>query len=228
MSKVIHLQHKRERLFMARNRKNNGSEGQSIIANMGLFWDRDKVRWKQPKEGLCGIRIGAKRDGKVDFWPQTGIYALYDMDYNLVYVGQAGFGDKTFIGNRLKAHTTDTLAGRWIKFSWFGLRKVTKEGKLGNRPEYRSGSLTWIGNVLEAMIIEVAEPPMNSQKGKFGPNVTRYIQPDKITYDEIADIDTEKHKEIIQKISKSHDKIMGELGKLKKAIRAKRRVIKVR
>ena len=98
---------------MARNKKRDS--GQQIIANMGLFWEKSKVRWKGNrsvgKGSLSGKWVREKKD-EVDFWEQTGIYALYDADYHLVYVGQAGFGDKSCIGSRLKHHCRDNLAGR--------------------------------------------------------------------------------------------------------------------
>ena len=107
-----------------------------IIANMGLFWHRDKVLWSGDRrvgpKRLLGVRAGAKRSGDVDFWRQVGVYALY-ADYRLVYVGQAGIGDTSSIGNRLKKHTTDDLADRWDMFSWFGLRKVKQNQALGAR-----------------------------------------------------------------------------------------------
>jgi len=154
-------------------------QGPKIIANMGLFWHRDKVLWSGdrrvgPKK-LLGVRASAKRSGEVDFWKQAGIYALY-ADYDLIYVGQAGLGDKSCIGNRLKSHTRDSLADRWDKFSWFGLRTVRKNQTLGAK--FQKAKATWsdVADVLEGILIEVAEPPQNSQKGRFGPGVQRYIQ----------------------------------------------------
>jgi len=162
-------------------RKKNYS-GQNIIRNMGLFWKRDQVRWKGNrgigKARLAGKRRAAKAKGEVDFWKQTGIYALY-ADYHLVYVGQAGLSDKSFIGTRLKQHLTDDLAGRWDMFSWFGLQ-VVREGdnKVGKRTKLSVSSRAHLANVLEGIIIEVAEPPMNSQGARFGKRVERYIQID--------------------------------------------------
>lgn len=156
--------------------------GQKIIANMGLFWRRDKVRWRGNRgigrARLAGKRQSAKKKGVVDFWKQTGIYALY-ADYHLVYVGQAGLSDLSCFGNRLKQHQTDDLAGRWDMFSWFGLQKVrSSDNKVGKRTKLSVSSRAHLANVLEGILIEVAEPPMNSQKGRFGRRVERYIQED--------------------------------------------------
>ena len=147
---------------------------------MGLFWNRKLVRWRGNRRVgqrcLLGLRKGAKRSGKVDFWQQAGIYALYTADYKLVYVGQAGLGDASCIGDRLHSHTRDDLAGRWDIFSWFGLRKVNQNNELGAKFQLAHSTQRMLANVLEGVLIEVAEPPMNSQKGRFGPSVIRYLQ----------------------------------------------------
>jgi hypothetical protein len=157
-------------------------QGQKIIANMGLFWSRNKVRWRGNAgigpARLAGTRRRAKSKGQVNFWPQTGIYALY-AEYRLVYVGQAGLSDKSCLGNRLKQHITDDLAGRWDMFSWFGLQKVrTSDNKVGARAKVNLSQRNHLANVLEGIIIEVAEPPMNNQSGRFGKNVELYLQVD--------------------------------------------------
>ena len=146
---------------------------------MGQFWRRNDVTWRGNRRigpaALLGVRAGAKRTGRVDFWRQVGIYALYAV-YHLVYVGQAGLGDQACIGTRLKQHTKNDLAGRWDMFSWFGLCKVNSNLTLGAR--FKIGRTTWRGvaDILEGVLIEVAEPPMNSQRGRFGSGVHRYLQ----------------------------------------------------
>lgn len=164
---------------MAKRKPSAGSQ-KNIINNMGLFWRRENVRWRGNrtfgKPTIKGVRVGAKLAGEVDFWNQVGIYALYTSDYHLVYVGQAGIGDQACIGKRLKHHTRDDLAGRWDLFSWFGLRKVKGNNQLGVK--FERAHPTWLGiaNILEGVLIEVAEPPMNNQKGRFGKGVHRYLQ----------------------------------------------------
>ncbi|MEO0963192.1 MAG: GIY-YIG nuclease family protein, partial [Pseudomonadota bacterium] len=64
----------------------------------------------------------ASQDNTVDFRQQRGIYVLYDGNFNIVYVGQAGAGNQDLFG-RLKNHLTDHLASRWSLFSWFGVRR---------------------------------------------------------------------------------------------------------
>lgn len=168
-------------MVMAKGIKKRRDRGQRIIANMGLFWSRDHVRWKGHRgigpARLAGKRRSAKTKGDVDFWKQTGVYALY-ADYRLVYVGQAGLTDKSCIGNRLKQHLTDELSGRWNLFSWFGLKPVDRANTLMRPKKLTQTRESHLANVLEGIIIEVAEPPMNSQKGRFGRRVERFIQVD--------------------------------------------------
>jgi len=168
---------------MAKRKKKD--RGQQLIRNMGLFWHRDQVRWKGNrrigKARLAGKRRSAKTKGEVDFWKQTGIYALY-ADYRLIYVGQGGLSDKSYLGTRLKKHLTDDFAGRWNTFSWFGLQVVKRtDNTLGKRTKFSVGSRAHLANVLEGIIIEVAEPPMNRQGARFGRRVERYIQVDDST-----------------------------------------------
>jgi len=189
--------------------------GQDIIKNMGLFWNREQVRWRGDrgigKQRLAGFRSTAKKQGQVDFWPQTGIYALY-ADYHLVYVGQAGLTDKSCLGNRLKIHTKGDLAGRWNMFSWFGLQSVNKTtNKLRDRGNVKISTRTELANVLEGILIEVSEPPMNSQKVRFGANVERYLQCD----------------DCIDKEAKTKEQVLTSISTLEARLsKAKRQILK--
>ena len=199
-------------------RKKRKDRGQKIIRNMGLFWKRDQVQWKGNrgvgKARLAGKRRFAKTQGEVDFWKQTGVYALY-ADYHLIYVGQAGLSDQSCLGARLKQHLTDDLAGRWDMFSWFGLQVVRgNDNKVGKRTKLSVSSRAHLANVLEGILIEVAEPPMNSQGGRFGKVVERYIQvDDSVNQSKITEA-------IIRKdIQKLDDKLSRVTDRLKRAIR---------
>lgn len=192
------------------------ASGQRIISNMGLFWRHEEVRWKGNRgigrARLAGRRRSAKRKGEVDFWKQTGIYALY-AKYDLIYVGQAGLSDQSNLGNRLKHHLTD-LAGRWDMFSWFGLQRVKADNKLGKRAELSLSTRAHLANVLEGIIIEVAEPPMNSQKGRFGSRVERYIQ-----VDDSRDAEDKASEQILRSIDKLGEKVAKTKEQLKRAIK---------
>lgn len=194
-----------------------------LIANMGLFWRKDAVFWRgnrgAGRHTLNGKQRRAKRSGPVDFWDQVGIYALY-AEYKLVYVGQAGMGDKASIGSRLLCHTKDHLAGRWDMFSWFGFRKVNKtDQKLGVKTEWAPATLFHqLADVLEGVLIEVAEPPQNSQKGRFGPDVQIYLQQ---PYEEEADKKNiyKEEADQIKNINKLVKKIHKEVRSIGKARR---------
>jgi hypothetical protein len=180
--------------------------GMLLIANMGLFWSREKVRWRGNAAigpaRVAGVRAVAKKKGDVDFWKQTGIYSLYDGNYRLIYVGQAGLSDKSCIGNRLKQHLKDDLAGRWDMFSWFGLQPINRTNKLRKRSKVSITARTELANVLEGIIIEVAEPPMNNQSGRFGRRVERYLQ-----FDDSVDPDEKMQAKTIALLNNLDDKL---------------------
>ena len=156
------------------------SRRRQLIKNRGLHWKAQLVDWGKPsinaKAGkILGHKVRAKRGGTVNFWEQQGVYALYD-GWELVYVGQAlGKGG---IGKRLKHHRSDELAERWDRFSWFGLRQVTAGRKLLKLGKRRAGSTEEILNQLEALLIDVAEPKLNGQRGTWNKDsgVERYVQ----------------------------------------------------
>jgi len=71
------------------------------------------------KGRLLGNRNRKPFSKPIDFSLQIGVYALY-ADFDLVYVGQVGGGGSNRLLNRLRDHNKK-LAGRWNRFSWFGL-----------------------------------------------------------------------------------------------------------
>lgn len=153
-----------------------------LIKNYGLFWRRSVVGEVWPRTGqLLGVGVRKKRKGAVDFATQRGIYALYDDNFRLVYVGQAGRKERGLYG-RLRAHTRGDLAERWTRFSWFGLLAVAPEpdheGKYGLVPAQDDLSISVVTAMdhIEAVLIRAAEPLRNSSTGSFGPNVTAYRQ----------------------------------------------------
>jgi hypothetical protein len=88
-------------------------------------------------------------------------------------VGQT---EGTGLGQRLKDHRKDDLADRWDRFSWFGFRYVDRKGALSGPPKVRDVSLKMVFDHIEAVLIEVAEPPMNGQTGRFGDRVRWFEQ----------------------------------------------------
>ena len=138
-----------------------------LIQNYGLFWDRDKVDWSKNKATLLGrLKV---RDDPVDFRGQLGIYALYDREFRLLYVGQAGSGNNTLF-SRLKYH------------GWFGLLRVLKGSQeLAEPPKTHQTKRADILDALEAVAIEIADPDLNRQGGRLRA-IEEYLQ-----YEEAAE-----------------------------------------
>jgi hypothetical protein len=149
-----------------------------LIQNYGLFWTRSKVFWgKQKNRGhLQGVRAGNRTGPPIDFRMQQGVYVLYDENFRLVYVGQAGSNESQRLFTRLKQHCKDKLGDRWTRFSWFGIRRVLMSGKLSTEVIRTSVAPTVILNQIEAILISSTEPPLNLQGGRFGKDVKRYLQ----------------------------------------------------
>ena len=155
-----------------------------LIQPYGLFWDRDEVGWLDRGAKLLGVARAGK---PVDFRSQVGIYALYDQEFRLLYVGQAGGGQNTSF-DRLKIHNTlragtRAMASRWRYFSWFGVLRVLKgKNELASRPETRLTKAADILDALEAVVIEITGPDLNRQGGRVG-DATEYLQctPDRIS-----------------------------------------------
>jgi hypothetical protein len=138
----------------------------SLIRCLGMYWQRDLVVWRNEP------RIFGKQQAQskpVDFSKQRAIYILYD-HHTVVYVGRSV--DRP-LGKRLFEHTTDRLGSRWNRFSWFGLLDVTNEGKLVDVPV--NTTLPLLIGTLEALLIEVLEPPQNRKRGDDF-SVFEYIQ----------------------------------------------------
>ena len=130
-----------------------------IINAFGIYWNRTLVYWKPATPDLFGIQqIGAK---EVNFKEQKGIYLLHD-NRETIYVGQA---IEQTLGKRLKDHTTDRLAGRWDRFSWFGFYPVNNDGNLNLEEQLKNFTIQHLGDVLEAILIESIEPRQNRKQG---------------------------------------------------------------
>jgi hypothetical protein len=138
-----------------------------IIHSFGIYWERNRVNW-QKDPSLLGKQPYATTP--VDFGKQIGIYILYD-NHDVVYVGRTSDGS---LGKRLLDHTKDRVASRWNRFSWFGLLSVTPEGKLC-KTNFNMSHPSLAGQ-LEALLIEVLEPPQNRRRGDGFKKDIEYIQ----------------------------------------------------
>lgn len=147
-----------------------------LFRSYGLFWKVEDVFWGKPNSpgNLYGKAIRKKKSIPIDFRDQVGIYVLY-FDYKLVYIGQAGNGNASLF-KRLKYHCTDTMAGRWNQFSWFGIKQVITGNKLKADKLAIKTDVARALNHLEAMLIHSSEPPLNRQGGRWGKDVVQYIQ----------------------------------------------------
>lgn len=133
------------------------SEAQyDIVTSFGMFWRRNAIEWVATPKILGMQQIGAT---PVDFNKQLGIYLLYD-GREVIYIGRTT--DRP-LGRRLYEHTSDRMAARWDRFSWFGLLPVSESGALGGLPvTYEAAKMI---PALEAILIEALEPRQNRKRG---------------------------------------------------------------
>ena len=131
-------------------------EQYDIVSSFGMFWRRNAIEWIATPKLLGMQQIGAT---PVDFNKQLGIYLLYD-GREVIYIGRTT--DRP-LGRRLYEHTSDRMAARWDRFSWFGLLPVSELGALGSLPlTYDAAKMI---PALEAILIEALEPRQNRKRG---------------------------------------------------------------
>jgi hypothetical protein len=144
----------------------DADEEVGLIQAFGMYWQRDAVHWRTSPPILGRQQIGAET---VDFSRQLGVYLLHD-GREVTYVGRSI--DRP-MGQRLFEHTKDRLQARWNRFSWFGLLRVTEDGRLVETQATLSIELVAV--TLEAVLIEGLEPRQNRRRGD-GFNATEYLQ----------------------------------------------------
>lgn len=129
-----------------------------LVNAFGMFWERDKVLWETDPRILGQQQPGAR---PVNFCAERGVYLLHDSQ-GVVYVGRAS--DQN-LGRRLQQHTSDRLAGRWTRFSWFGVYTVNQDGTLKVFTEFANVNTNVIIATMEAVLIEGLEPRQNRKRG---------------------------------------------------------------
>lgn len=161
-----------------------------LIQNYGLFWRLDQVYWGRQRDPgrLLGRRAKKAKSNKVDFRHQRGVYVLYDDNFKIVYLGQAGGRNRGTLFKRLRKHKRDHLAQRWSRFSWFGICPVVGD-RLDERYTPASPSIEGVLNHIEGILLAAAEPPLNLQRGRFGDDVERFLQ---VPLDRQQDLDEEE------------------------------------
>jgi hypothetical protein len=112
---------------------------------------------------MLGAEKG-KREPLIDVWEHVGIYVLFQ-DWSVVYVGKTGLQS---LGKRLKQHLADDVAGRWDRFSWFGVRPINADGSLRATRALSTRQLSGsdVIDTLEAVLIRVTAPSLNSRREK--------------------------------------------------------------
>ena len=128
-----------------------------VIHAFGMYWKRDNVLWANSPQ-LLGFQ-GSNAES-VNFNQQRGVYLLHDVRQT-IYVGRSV--DRP-LGQRLFEHTYDRFNGRWDRFSWFGLRRVTPAGALEDVSNKGLSDGLLIAT-MEALLIEALEPPQNRRRG---------------------------------------------------------------
>ena len=132
---------------------------QKIIPAFGLYWERDKVNWGRGSKGILGRQTPDSKE--VDFSEQHGVYLLHK-ERSVIYVGKT----EKNLRKRLNSHKLDQKkALRWNRFSWFGLRDVNKNGVLEPLPS--EIDTDHFVAILESVLIEALEPPVNGQRGAY-------------------------------------------------------------
>lgn len=143
-------------------------DNHKIINAFGIYWNRKLVHWKSTPNLLGIQQFGAI---EVNFKEQKGIYLLHD-GRETIYIGQA---IEQPLGKRLKDHTTDRLAGRWDRFSWFGFYPVSEDAKLNLDAKFKDFTIQNLGDILEAILIECIEPRQNRKQGNLFQGI-EYLQ----------------------------------------------------
>jgi len=182
---------------MARRKSQNIK---SVLKNYGLIWRRDSVHWTQR-----GALQGRRSRRIIDFREQIGVYVLYDEGRHPIYVGQAGQGNARLF-SRLLTHTKDGLAQRWRYFSWFGLLRVNKSGKLtgwDDKSIHISGTIGSLLNEIEGVLIAATTPPFNKQGAKFR-GIVRYRQ---VPYVEPELLSAKELRKVLDRIERKVDRL---------------------
>lgn len=135
------------------------TEATGVINAFGMFWERSKVSWNSSQPAILGQQqFGAK---PVDFADQKGVYLLHDSQ-GVLYVGRV---TKQNLAMRLAQHVYDRLAGRWTRFSWFGVYPVQPDGTLNKTVNLTGVEIDIVIATMEAVLIEGLEPRQNRKRG---------------------------------------------------------------
>lgn len=152
-------QHEMPALAEKELEETESSESTGVINAFGMFWERSKVYWGPQQPSILGQQqIGSKA---IDFAEQKGVYLLHDAQ-GVLYVGRI---TEQNLAKRLAQHTYDRLAGRWTRFSWFGVYPVLEDGNLKTSADFAGVQINVVIATMEAVLIEGLEPRQNRKRG---------------------------------------------------------------
>lgn len=132
------------------------------VAAYGLHWEREKVDWSARR--LLGYDIDPNPEQAIDFADQQGVYLLHSWQ-SVVYVGKTTAKTEGLF-NRLRwHHQRQAWSGKWERFSWFGIRRVSENGEMDDGPDTASKEV--VSALMEAVLIETLRPSFNQQQGSY-------------------------------------------------------------
>jgi hypothetical protein len=138
----------------------------SLTSCCGKKWSRAGITLT-PNSQITGVaHPGAP---VVDFSDQIGLYFLYNGD-RIVHHGST----TESLAKSLLAHTKDHFAGKWDTVTWFGFRPVNENGELGSLPP--DCPMSWYLACLQAVIIKVFEPTLNTEEDISDVEIIEYTQ----------------------------------------------------
>jgi hypothetical protein len=173
------------------NMANEETVHSHLIKACGEFWNPEYVKWESPWE-LLGTR--EPNGANINMYGERGVYILYQ-DRLPVYVGKA---DKTCLGDRLAQHRIDwRKVGRWDSFSWFGVFGLKQDNPLPLPKEIKLSPSELIAG-LEALLIAVIDPGLNSKRERLKDVVWLYQSETYKPVDRLASIE-EKLDQILKK-----------------------------
>jgi hypothetical protein len=135
-----------------------------VIKDIGYMWHRKYIDWEGKRELIGYPEIG--KGGGVNFANQAAIYALYDRNFQCIYVGQVGKGETVGLFDRLRDHTHDDLFCMWERFSWFGFYSANSIDKETYNDEFDiTTNVNELMNVIESLIIRICRLPFKKAVG---------------------------------------------------------------
>jgi hypothetical protein len=120
-----------------------------------------------PDSKIAGVEYpGAPR---IEFSGQYGTYFLYDGN-RIIHHGST----VESLAKSLLGHTQDHFAGKWDTVTWVGFRPVNENGELGPLPpDY---PMAWYLACLQAVMIKVFEPTLNTEEDISDVKIIEYTQ----------------------------------------------------